>query len=339
MRHPRIADLAASFPALLFALAVPRPGLDPAAVLARVIDGHGLADTAAVAGIPLWLRKLPPEALTCPIPELPDDEQFRRQIANHLPRSRKLAPIWLATVAGVAALAHGPAAVWIARELSREPRQVSQARLRLVCLWVWFSTQPETLGHTLIDRSWTPSMRIGSALAAANDWRTMLALHLSLGSQPIADMWLQPGSVAGYDFIPLTSTADIAEEAEAMHNCLRTYGNALAHNRARLWSIRRAGQRVATLNVASGQHHDPLPNIVEIRGIRNAKVPPDVSWAARQWLHMHDLPRIDVERRIWGKVSLDRATWRAIWRPYWLAKRRIPEWLPIAPSRRTLNAL
>jgi hypothetical protein len=49
MQHPRMADLAASFPALLFALAVPRPGLDPAPAVARVIDGFGLAEVALAA--------------------------------------------------------------------------------------------------------------------------------------------------------------------------------------------------------------------------------------------------------------------------------------------------
>jgi hypothetical protein len=43
--------------------------------------------------------------------------------------------------------------------------------------------------------------------------------------------------------------------------------------------------------------------------------------------------------RKWGTVPLDRATWRSLWRPYWLAKRRIPEWLPIAPSRGALSTL
>src|SRR6185437_4013219 len=52
-RHPRIADLAVSFPALLFALAVPRPAFDPAPVLARVVAGHSLAEAAAAAGLPM----------------------------------------------------------------------------------------------------------------------------------------------------------------------------------------------------------------------------------------------------------------------------------------------
>src|SRR5262249_29438930 len=77
MCHPPIADLAASFPALLFALAVPRAGIDPAPALARVIDGAALADVAAAAGVPMWLRRLPPQTFVRPIRGLPDGELFR----------------------------------------------------------------------------------------------------------------------------------------------------------------------------------------------------------------------------------------------------------------------
>jgi hypothetical protein len=338
MRHSRIADLAASFPALLFALAVPRRGLDPVSAIAGVIDGVALAEAAAAADLPLWLRKLPPEAFARPIPRLPDGELFRRQIANHLPRSPKLAPAWLQAVADVADLAHESAAVWIARELNREPRRVNPARLRLISLWSWFSVQQATFGNELIGRRWTPDIRIGRALAAADDWRMMIALHVNLGPQPISDMWLQAGRVAGYDFLPLTSTAAIAEEAKAMRNCLNTYGYNVAHNRSRLWSVRRYGERIATLKIAC-RYRDPLPNIVELRGAANADVTRELWWVARQWLHMHDLSQIDMGRRKWGTAPLDRATWLSLWRPYWLAKHRIPDWLPIAPSRDALGTL
>ena len=338
MRHSRIADLAASFPALLFALAVPRPGLDPAPALTCVLDGRSLAEAAAAADLPLWLRKLPPEAFVRPIARLPDGELFRRQIANHLPRSPRLAPTWLQAVANVAELAHEPAAVWIARELAREPQRVNPARVRIISLWAWFSGQPATFGHELIEKRWTPDMQIGAAVAAANDWQTIVTLHMNLGRREITDTWLEATRVAGYDFVPLTSIADIAEEAEAMRNCLKTYGYNLAHNRSRLWSVRRNGERIATLNVAC-YAPDPLPNIVELEGAGNAAAPLEVWWAARQWLHMHDLSQIDMAQRKWGSVPLDRATWRSLWRPYWLFKRRIPEWLPITPSRGALNTL
>jgi len=79
MQHARIGDLASSFPALLFSLAVPRPGLDPAPALARVIAGLSLAEAAAAADVPMWTRKLPPEAFARPIAKLPDGELFRRR--------------------------------------------------------------------------------------------------------------------------------------------------------------------------------------------------------------------------------------------------------------------
>lgn len=338
VRHMRIADLAVSFPALLFALAVPRPGLDPARAQAQVIEGRPLAEVAAAAGVPIWLRKLPPEAFMRALPELPDGALFRRQIANHLPRAAKLAPTWLQVVAEVAVLAHEPAAVWIAREFIREPRRVKPARLRLIGLWAWFSVQPATFAHALIDRRWMPEMRITTALEAADDWRTAIELHANLGRAPIADMWLHPGRIAGYDFRPLSSIAAITDEAKTMRNCLRTFGDLLAHNRSRLWSVTRDGLRVATLRISTG-YGDPLPNIVELKGAGNSKVPHEVWWAARRWLNMHDLMQIDMARRDWGAVPLDHATWRSLWRPYWLAKRRLPEWLPLAPSRHALEAL
>ena len=136
--------------------------------------------------------RLSPESFAHPIARLPDGERFRRQIANHLPRSPKLAPTWLQTVADVAELTHESAALWIARELVREPRRVNPARLRLISLWTWFSGQPAAFGHELIGRPWTPEIRIGQALEAADDWRTMIALHVNLGHQPITDMGSSP---------------------------------------------------------------------------------------------------------------------------------------------------
>ncbi len=337
-RHTRIGDLAVSFPALLFALAVPRPRFDPAPALARVIAGFALAEIAATADVPMWLRKLPPEAFTRPIPRLPDGELFRRRIANHLPRSPRFSSTWLQAVADLAEFGHESAAMWVARELVRDPRRVKPVRLRLIGLWTWFSGQPATFGHTLIDRPWTPNMGMDQAIAAAKAWSELIELHLDLGPRPISDMWLQPGRVAGYEFLPLDSIAAITEEAAAMKNCVRTYGATLAGNYARLWSVRWDGAHVATLRLAS-RYGDPLLSIVELKGPGNAKAPRELWWAARRWLHMHDLLELDTKPRDWNTVRPDRAIWLSLWRPYWLAKRRIPEWLPIAPSRGALRVL
>jgi hypothetical protein len=45
-------------------------------------------------------------------------------------------------------------------------------------------------------------------------------------------MWLRVTRVGGYNFLPLSSIAAITQAAAALRNCLRTYGDNLAHNRA-----------------------------------------------------------------------------------------------------------
>jgi len=190
--HPRVADLALSFPALLFALAVPRREADAARAFAAAIEGRALAEVAHAAGVPMWLRKLPVDALTKPLAHLPDGDLFGRRIVNHLPRSPKLAPVWLETVAFAAQWAHEPFAIWIARELTHGPKDIKRDQLRLLCLWAWFSLNPGTVGHRLIDRPWQPALRFKTALAAAEEWRLRAALHIDLGETPIADTWLTP---------------------------------------------------------------------------------------------------------------------------------------------------
>jgi hypothetical protein len=52
-----------------------------------------------------------------------------------------------------------------------------------------------------------------------------------------------------------------------------------------------------------------------------------------------DIRRRALEPARVGIRPLHRPTWPSLSQPYWLAKRRIPEWLPIAPSRDALESL
>jgi hypothetical protein len=76
-------------------------------------------------------------------------------------------------------------------------------RLRLVSLWAWFSGRPKTFGCSLIDKRWTPDIGARAAFQSADKWRTAIDLHVHLGLAPIADLWLRPARIYGYDFHPL----------------------------------------------------------------------------------------------------------------------------------------
>jgi hypothetical protein len=183
-------------------------------------------------------------------------------------------------------------------------------------------------------------MHFTTAVDAANRWHTQINLRVNLGDAPIADTWLGRGFAGGYEFVPIQSAAELTEEADAMANCLATYGYRLAHGRSRFFCVKKDGKRVASLEVAVARRSgDPLLNIQELRGLRNKPVSAELAWAARHWLHHHELPEIDVNWLKHDKAPLDRSTWMALWRPYWLAKQRIPGWLPLWPTRIALGEL
>lgn len=337
-RHERLADLALSFPALLFVLALKTSRFDSDPAVAGVLRGEKLADLARQAGIPLWLRKFSPEALSEPIEALPDSDDFRRRIGNFVPRSPKLGRVWLRAVGEAYALAHEPFALWIAREVARNSQLVTLERLRLIALWAWFSVKMPTEITAALAETWHDSTSFAKAAMLADAWREAVELHLSLGEEPLQDMWLTPANMAGFDFVPLKCKNDILGEAAAMRNCLRTYGGRLARNRCRLWSIRKDGARVATLEVSCRQP-DPCPRIVQIRTPDGDHAPAEIWWVAHAWIRSHNLADIETTPMSSQESLIDRNRWVSLWRPYWLEKKRIPDWLPLSPSLRALHDL
>jgi len=334
-RHPRLADLAATFPGLLFALASPGHGLDPRRAIDLAIEGAPLRKVAATARVPLWVRRLPPEAFEAALGRLPDGDVFRCRIVNRLPRSPKLAPMWFQAVADAARWGNEQVALWIAGELDRNARRFKPEQIRLLALYAWYSARPDTAAHRLIRKTWHPNMCLSTAADAATEWRVAVDLKLNLGERAI-DPWLEPGAVMGFDFVPLCSEAQIAQEASEMRNCVRGYGRDLVHNRSRLWSIRRDGTRVATVSI--GFHYRrPILDILELEGPATSVASKEIWAAARRWLAWHDL--LPIEPNKVARTPLDRSAWTEMWRPYWLSKRSIPDWLPLLPSRDAFKRL
>lgn len=341
-RHARLKDLAASFPALLFALAVPRAGFDPTPAIAQVIDGAGLREIAAAARVSFWVRRFGPEAFGAPIPELPDSELFRRRIGSLAPKSPKDVTSWLRAVAvaadwGDEAIALWAARVWTSRS-KRYPRQLEDqlAQLCRICVWAWHSKNGMKDAPCHPRTRWTPCMTWQSANAAKWEWWTHVRLHMSLSGTPLEDAWLQPASIDGYEFVPLRSASEIMDAGRTLKNCGWTYGDRLAHNSCRLWGMHRGGELFAMLELSHARQ-DPLPSIVQLQLAKNARAPLEAWLVARKWLAAHDLRAAAKQRVAWGEAPLDRKTWQALWKPFWLAKKRIPDWLPLTPTWSSLR--
>lgn len=325
----RLADLAMSFPGLLFAMAVPRRGCDVQRTRQLVMMGAPLKAAADAAGVPMWVRGLPPEAFAHRLPPLPDSAKFRLEVANTLPRLRKNASAWLNAVAEAYAIAGEDVALWVAREY-RDGRSFRGRRLRRVCLWAWFSSQSEVLpARRFMARTWSPAMGWTTASHWAAIWLEALELYCHLGEHTLVEPFAGQAVVLGYAFIPLDTAVAIDAEAVAMRTCIRAYGSDVAAGVCRLFSIRYEGARIATLEIGYG-YLDPYPVILQLRGPDNANVDPLVWMAARRFVVAQGV-LCPVPQRTENR--LDAQAWMRWWRPYWLAKRLIPDWLPLQPPR------
>jgi hypothetical protein len=290
----------------------------------RVIAGDPLDVLAHQAGVPMWLRKLPPEAFAEPLRTMPAGEMFARRIGNHLPKRPRDAAEWLRIVGFANEAAHEPFALWVAKSLDGKGKWPQ--RLQLVALWAWHSQQPGSMAGSLIRRRWTPAI----SHDYAQDWLENLVLHVAFAGVGVLEPWLKPGIFDGLHFMPVLTAAELMAEAVDMRHCVRTYGEGIVEQRHQIWSVRRDGKRVATIEVSAYQDQ-LLLGVGQLRGRQNKSVAIPVAMAVRKWLNVHALEELQPKRNAGDHAVQKRRAWQQLWKPYWLAKRHVPDWLPVMP--------
>ncbi len=313
---PRLADLAAVFPGAIYALATRRgtpEARDEAVVL--IEQGAALRTVARVLELPLWLRRLPPEAFQKPFVGLPASESFARRVANRLPAAPGHSALWLESIAFGTRACHEDFALWLADQAifgeSGKPEQL----FSVLAAYAWHSRATQTRAHTLIVVPWRPEIAFDTALCAAKSWLNRMRLVLQLGPGVITDPWLSGGTARGYTFVPLLDRMEILAEARAMQNCADQYAERLSDDRCRLFSIRRENEHVATLEIGPHSREAGMLAITQLKGRHNMAAGLDVWQAAYAWLASQSglrrlPPRIPPERR------LDEDAWRQLMGPY-----------------------
>ena len=329
VEHPYLADLAFTFPGLLATFA--RRRQDPLVQRAKaaVVEGRALKEVAAIAGIAWWLRAVPPEAFMVDVPVLPDTPTLRLSIANHLPKPTAAAH-WLRAVIAALQWQDEELAIWLARvfKLSRKRRR--GPNLNLLYLYSWCSRHGAPIWRSLLRKPWSPDISLSSAreeaYALLDGVITYVCVNDVLGAP-----WFSPGEVDGLQFLPLTKFETILEEADAMHHCLRDHCHGLKFVKEEIVSIRRDGERIATMSVGFAGDR-PHVDILQLSGMANATVERPVWIAARRWLDANNWLSIEGvgTQHVDDKATFSR--WQALWRPFWLQKRRIPTWLPLRPD-------
>lgn len=324
---PRFADLAAVFPGALFALATPgltAPRRRRAAQL--VEEGALLKDVAKALDLPLWLRRLPPEAFKSPLRPLPGSEMFARRIVNQLPATASESAMWLQSIGFATDACNEYFALWLAGQPVFTDAGEPERLFTMLATYAWYSGTDGTRAHSLIVVPWRPEMAFDTAVCAAKSWLNRIRLMLQLKPGAVSDTWLVPGEVNGLSFVPLVEQSEILAEAHAMQNCADQYSDRLARDRCRLFSIRRRGVRAATLEIGPHPRETGVLAISQLKARHNMPAPAEIWQAAHAWLatqkEIRRQPPLVVPER-----QLDGAVWEALMQPYRAAKRGAP-WVP-----------
>lgn len=336
---PRAADLAGVFPAAAFVIAskaAPPADLDKAQRL--TLEGAPLREVARTLGLPLWLRRLPPEAFRAPPGALPASEMFTRRIANHLPVPAAESAFWLTSVAFAAKACDEYFALWLASQrIFMDQHRDPERLFAVLAAYAWFSSADRTRGNSLIVTPWRPEMAFDTAVCATKSWLNRVRLTLQLRDGAVTDTWLTPGEVNGLTFLPLLNANDILAESRAMQNCADQYSDRVARDKCRLFSIRRRGVRVATLEIGPHAREPHMLAINQLKARHNLPAASEIWQGAHSWLgtqtELRRTPPLATPDR-----PLNAAAWTSLMQPYRSAKDGA-RWLPVKPTLDAFESL
>lgn len=309
----RRLDLVAVFPAAATALVTATNGAAASEAALRLVDrGAPLKEVAETLDVPMWLRRLPPEAFVRQYASVPDGEVFTRRIATVGPRSRAVAADWLANVLYAADTVGTDFAVWIARQPIHTEVTRETPPLRVLAAYAWYSGQPDHPAHALMSTRWRPDLAFDTALCAAKIWFNRIRLLAWFGRTPIADAWLEAGTGDRLRIEPLLTASALIAEAKRMGNCIDQYAKRLAEDRCRLFSIRTpAGEAIGNIEISQHPRESGFLAIHQLKSRHNAPAPAELwraayAWLAKQKSVRRDAPVIvrsrEIDHRQWSEL-------------------------------------
>lgn len=315
----RQADLVSSFPAAVVSL-VTRGDDDAARWHAErlVESGAPLSRIASVLGIPVWMRRLPPEAFAAPLERAFSEHwhkaAFASLILNAQPKDVARAGRWLQTVID-AEIAGGPEfAAWMAGHKLHSGRRIPTIPVGLLALYAWYSGQNHHPAGQMIHAPWNEKMSLGRTACLTQEWCIRVVQDLCLDPAIMNDVWFRPLRVRNIEIVPLITAASLQDEGRTLRNCLARYVSTVAQGMSHIYSLRADGVRLAAMEVRRSEATG-LPRIMQICGPCNTKPPRHVVEAAAEWLILQ-IKAAGPEGRLQPPRHSDLVFQNAIWLPF-----------------------
>ncbi|MEM9724921.1 MAG: PcfJ domain-containing protein [Pseudomonadota bacterium] len=321
---PRCADLLASFPAAAAMIATAERGPATGEAVSLVKAGAPLKILALVLGLPLWLRKLPPEAFgPGPVEPLWSSADFARRIPNAIPAEPSATAMWVRWTAEALRIGPESFALWVAALpiYPTAPMRLSRPKADLIAPSADLLAPLAAFAHASLAtpedpaflRRWRVRQPFDQAVMSAAGWLDRVVNGRCV-TQGEATNWNSSANVAGFRITPLSSGEQLLAESEAMDNCLDTYVGPVSRGECRIFAVRRSGRSVA--NVELRPNSDPGGfYLAQLRGRGNEETHRRVDRAVRRWMATLG-PCPMSKNALVRQGQIDPALWRAEWSAY-----------------------
>ncbi len=328
----RLGQLLYTFPGLAFLLvAGGRAHAARGEAVKLIKNGEPLSVATAAVDLPSWMRRLPPEAFTEVLGTVPGSDSFSRSIVNEIPADADKTAMWLRFVLFAAESCDEDFALWIARQRLYACEEWGRIPLLPLAAFAWFSREERMPARGLIRKPWHCNLSFAAAVEEMRSWVERIVLDYCREDSGRNGSWFKTRKACGYRFAPLLTPEDLQNEGQRMNNCVATYAHKVASGDCLIYSIRRGSERVATLEITSGQG---APVIAQLLAAGNTKASEDVWRAASVWLSKQGQYPF-ATRQAMARAPIVASRWDAIWRPYCEEKLRFRPLLA-EPTMRTL---
>jgi hypothetical protein len=258
---------------------------------ARLVDrGARLRDVAGAMNVPMALRHIKPGVAHLATEMFLERPELLRFIPNTTSRQRS----WLLVVNW--ACQNADFGEWTARHVAEiSGRSHREVGAFLANIADWATAEAGSSGHEFVTRPFTPSMSLKTVSVLSAEWHEAVANNLDGPNAAFPPAWFPATKVGDTEIVPIEDAATLYREGSAMHHCVGTYRDRVQGGACCVYSVRRDGERVATL--ALGRHRSEV-YLDQIRGACNIEPPKEIIATVLRWLRAQKSSRLPVDKII-----------------------------------------
>lgn len=256
---------------------------------AHLVDRGGrLRDVAAMLNVPMELRRIRPGVAHTMVRDLYEHPELLRLIPDTTARQR----IWLRVVDWAIGRVDAEFGAWAARHVPEIPGRTDRevgSFVSDIADWVLAGCLPKAMarevpGRKFITRPFVPSMSLKTITRLSAEWHDAVANNLDGPNSAFPNPWFPAAKIGNTEIVPITDAAALYREGAAMHHCVGTYAGQVTAGHYCVYSVKRDGERVATMALGRCYGMGGKVSIEQIRGPCNAEPPPAILTAVRRWL-------------------------------------------------------